>query len=225
MRMDFLPKSYSFGIEKDALNEIIIEQAELFEQLTMALKKGIDHGEEATRLWEGGNLIPMQKNCDVIFSPYDVSVGRKELQKKALELFLLEVHHTIDDELSEVNQRVLRIVEDIAILFDFELTFSSDITAEDVIKVLGVKLKEIEGSFVERVSEYIRYVHRLASRSIFFLVNCRAYMEKEDCNILKRIAMQERISIVLIERGFCNKEGEVNGKINIIDNDLCELFV
>lgn len=227
MRLDYSPHGISFEIEKDSSNFIAFENAVDFEDVVFDLRETILYGGDKVRLWDDGNIIDLHRTGDIIASPFEMNFDKREIQKKALELFLSELRYRgFDELLVEINQSLLKIISETEVMFDFALDYPELISANDVLKVVGVRLRGPEGTFIERLIEYVQCLHRIGGKSKFFLVNCSSYLREDDNPMLGQLARDEKVEIIQIDGSadrICRSRGESN--VVIIDNDSCELYI
>lgn len=227
MRLDYVPRSISFEIEKNSTTFIAFENAVDFEDVVFDLRETILYGGDKLRLWDGGNIIDLHRSGDIITSPFEMNFDKREIQKKALELFSSELRYCgFDELLSDINQSLLKMISEAEVMFDFSLEYPEFISANDVLKGVGVRLRNPEGTFIERLIEYVRCLHRIAGKSKFFVVNCGAYLRENDNPVLGQLAKDEKVEIIQVD-GIANKSCRVGNESNvvIIDNDSCELYI
>ena len=227
MRLDYIPRSISFEIEKDSSNFIALENAVDFEDIVFDLRETIRYGGDKIRLWNGGNIIDLHRNGDIITSPFEMTFDKRELQKKALELFLSELRYCgLDELLADINQSLLKMISEAEVMFDFALEYPEFISADAVLKGVGVRLRNPEGTFIERLVEYVQCLHRIGGKSKFFFVNCGAYLREDDNPVLEQLAKDEKVEVIQID-GIANRSCGVGNKSNvaIIDSDSCELYI
>lgn len=227
MRLDYVPRSISFEIEKDSTTFIAFENAVDFEEVVFDLRETILYGGDKVRLWDGGNIIDLHRSGDIITSPFEMNFDKREIQKKALELFSSELRYCgFDELLSDINQSLLKMISETEVMFDYTLEYPEVIAVNDVLKGMGVRLREPEGAFMERMIEYVRCLHRIAGKSKFFVVNCGVYLRENDNPVLGQLAKDEKVEIIQVD-GITNKSCRVGNESNvvIIDNDSCELYI
>ena len=227
MRLDYVPHSLSFEIERESLNFISFENSVHFENVVFDLHETVSFGEDKVRMWEDGSIIDLHRTGDIITTPFDVNFDRREIQKKALELFSSELRYCgIEELFAEINHNLLKMISETEVMFDFALEYSESISINEVLKSVGVRLKEPEGTFIERLTEYVHCLHRIGGKSEFFLINCNAYLREGDNTLLEDFAKQEKVDIVQIEGAVRRAGGEEDGaKVTIIDDDGCELYI
>ena len=227
MRLDYVPRSFSFEIEKDSTTFIAFENAVDFEDIMFDLRETVLYGGDKVRLWDEGNIIDLHRSGDIITSPFEMNFDKREIQKKALELFSSELRYCgFDELLSDINQSLLKMISEAEVMFDFSLEYPEFISANDVLKGVGVRLRNPEGTFIERLIEYVQSLHRIGGKSEFFLVNCSAYLREDGNHVLGQLAKDEKVELIQIDR-VANRSCGVGNEshVVIIDNDSCELYI
>lgn len=201
MRLDYLSYSESFKIKDNTLNDIIIESSHMFFDLVEAIYYSVIDESDEVRLWYNGEQIKITKEADVIISPYSLTFNKRDIQKKMLDLLIDElIYSGIDEAMTEINQRILGIVSDAISGFEYSMNYSNELSIQDIVKSIGIKPRNPEGSFTERLIEYIETLHRILNKRIFFIINCKSYIDKEDYSFLEKFSSIENITMIFVER-------------------------
>ena len=86
-------------------------------------------------------------------------------------------------------------------------------------------MKDPEGTFIEKLCEYAKITHSLLKKEFLILVNCAAYLRKDEYSILEEFAKTEGITIIVLDTGECDNFIDEICEKHIVDNDLCELYL
>ena len=86
-------------------------------------------------------------------------------------------------------------------------------------------MKDPEGPFIEKLCEYAKTAHSLLKKDFLILINCAAYLKKEDYDVLEEFAKMEGITILVLDTGECDDSIDEICEKHIVDNDLCELYL
>ena len=86
-------------------------------------------------------------------------------------------------------------------------------------------MKDPEGTFIEKLCEYVKTTHSLLKKDFLILINCAAYLRKDEYAVLEEFAKTEGVTILVFDtREYDDSLDEICEK-HIVDNDLCELYL
>ena len=136
-------------LETERINAIILEDSEQYTGLIQKLWNQIHKVEETLLLYGVENeLLDMSKQCDLLFSIRDLSLQNSRIQKKLITYLSEEIQMSeLYDKIVENQAELLRIIEEIKNLSEYPICMNEEYNIVDILKYLGVKLSETEGSF------------------------------------------------------------------------------
>ena len=227
MRLDFLSLDLTFPITKNQLNQIQIEQHDFFDQAVQSVYYGISNTDDVVRLWSDENeYIDLSKNVDMIVSPMDLSYSGTEYRKKIIKLLISELERDqYSDFINSAYSDSLNVLEQVVVMSDYLVEYEPYIQIEKFLKMIDIHLKEPEGTFIERVSEYICNTHRLLGKETFIFANCSAYLKVCDYTQLQTVINEEAITIILFETQDVDESIDRISEKYIVDDDICELYL
>ena len=211
--------SYGNGIESrletERINAIILEDSEQYTGLIQKLWNQIHKVEETLLLYGAENeLLDMSKQCDLLFSIRDLSLQNSRIQKKLITYLAEEIQMSeLYDKMVENQAELLQIMEEIKNLSEYPICLNEDYNIADILKYVGVKLLETEGSFCEKlIDDFLKI-------DVFFVVGCKGYLKEKDYEYLQEWTRYQQITLVLIE---CDEDRLPLGMNKyIIDRDKC----
>lgn len=227
MRIDFLSNGLTFRIHQGYLNSIKIEKHRLFEEMIQDIYYTVENTTDCVRCWTDENeRYDLHKKGDIICSPFDLTYSTAEYKKRITNVLVSDLEERgYSDLLKVAYSESLQELEKAIISMDFEIEYDCGISTEGFLKLLGVRLKDPEGTFTEKLCEYAKTTHDLLKKDFLILINCAAYLRKSEYDVLEEFAKTENVTIVLLDtRGCDNSIDEICDK-HIVDNDLCELYL
>lgn len=110
-------------------------------------------------------------------------------------------------------------MEEIKNLSEYPICLNEDYNIADILKYVGVKLLETEGSFCEKLIDYMKISYDFLKIDVFFVVGCKGYLKEKDYEYLQEWTRYQQITLVLIE---CDEDRLPLGMNKyIIDRDKC----
>lgn len=227
MRLDFLSSGLTFKIHQENLNSIKIERHRLYEEMIQDIYYTVGNITDSVRCWTDENeRYDLHKKGDIIFSPFDLTYSTTEYKKKIINVLVSDLEERGYSELLKLAySESLQELEKAIVSMDFEVEYDSCISAEGFLKLLGVRLKNPEGTFIEKLCEYAKTTHALLKKDFLILVNCAAYLRKSEYAVLEEFAKTEGITILVLDTGKCDDSLDGICEKHIVDNDLCELYL
>lgn len=222
MKLSYKPYNILFDLETTRLNSIVIEEPRLYGKMVESLYRQMDKLEESWALLKGGDLLHLNKTCELILSPLDLRFDSKPLQKKLLDCLAAEVEESdIYEKIISIHAKIVSLLDEVRDCSAFSVAFSEELVLKDYLKWHDVHLKNPEGSFVERLIEYMDTVRELTGKYLYLLVGCADYLPREDYIHLEKWVQYQEIYVIFL--GSRQLESGIDVNEYIIDSDLCEI--
>ncbi len=208
-------------LETDRINVLVLEDSEQYTEMIQELWNQIHKVEETLFLYGAENeLLDMSKRCDILFSIKDLSLQNSRIQKKLTTYLAEEIQMSeLYDKIVENQAELLRIMDDIKNLSEYLICMNEEYNVVDILKYLGVKLSETQGSFCEKLIDYMKISYDFLKIDVFFVVGCKGYLKEKDYEYLQEWTRYQQIILVLIE---CDEDRLPLGMNKyIIDRDRC----
>ena len=208
-------------LETDRINVLVLEDSEQYTEMIQELWNQIHKVEETLFLYGAENeLLDMSKRCDILFSIKDLSLQNSRIQKKLTTYLAEEIQMSeLYDKIVENQAELLRIMDDIKNLSEYLIGMNEEYNVVDILKYLGVKLSETQGSFCEKLIDYMKISYDFLKIDVFFVVGCKGYLKEKDYEYLQEWTRYQQITLVLIE---CDEDRLPLGMNKyIIDRDRC----
>ncbi|CUP57653.1 CRISPR type II-A/NMEMI-associated protein Csn2 [Anaerostipes hadrus] len=208
-------------METERINAVILEDSEQYTKMIQELWNQIHKIDETLFLYgEENDLLDMSKQCDLLFSIRDLSLQNSRIQKKLITYLAEEIQMTeLSDKVVKNQSELLQVAEDIKNLSEYPICVNEKYNMTDILKYLGVKLSETDGTFCEKLIDYMKISYDFLKIDIFFVVGCKGYLKEKDYEYLQEWIRYQQITLVLIESDEDRLPSDVNKYI--IDRDRC----
>ena len=208
-------------LETERINAIVLEDSEQYTEMIQKLWNQIHKVEETLFLYGTENeLLDMNKRCDILFSITDLNLQNSRIQKKLITYLAEEIQMSeLYDKIVENQAELLRVMEDIKNLSEYPICMNEEYNMIDILKYFGAKLSETEGSFCEKLIDYMKISYDFLKIDVFFVIGCKGYLKERDYEYLQEWTRYQQITLVLIE---CDEDRLPLGMNKyIIDRDRC----
>ena len=222
MNLVYKPLNFDMPLESKQINQITIEDSRLYERMVTSIYWQINKQDEQWMLVQDGEELSMDKICDVLISPMDLRFDKKEIQKKLSVDLENEIQSDKNFEVfAELHGNMAQVIGDICERYRYQLEYDFDFCLKDYIKQYDVTLAAPEGTFLEKLMEYIPVVQDLTGKNIFVLTGCGDYLTDDDFRHLNKWLGYQECYIVITG----NRQRLLKEPLNeyIIDIDLCEI--
>ncbi len=213
--------NYLFNTENDKVNTIIIENQSFFTSIIADISNQINGDSGKSVLSENDELIPFEKNAEIIdrFIPFDLN--KKSLVTKITGL--LE-KSSANEEFYEKTMVLLGELEK----FLYELSYDIDCTIDfpklsvsSIIKAASPELRDDYENLGEKILDYMEYVKRFEKNKTFFIINLRSYMNDTQIEFFMKSVISHGLDVIMIDNK-ANLKCQWEKRL-IIDSDLCEI--
>ena len=222
MNLVYKPLNFDMPLESKQINKITIEDSRLYERMVTSIYWQINKQDEQWMLVQDGEELSMDKICDVLISPMDLRFDKKEIQKKLSVDLENEIQSDKNFEVfAELHGNMAQVIGDICERYRYQLEYDFDFYLKEYIKQYGIILADPEGTFLEKLLEYIPVVQDLTGKNIFVLAGCGDYLTDDDFRHLNKWLGYQECYIVITG----NRQRLLKESLNeyIIDIDLCEI--
>ncbi|MCI9598719.1 MAG: type II-A CRISPR-associated protein Csn2 [Firmicutes bacterium] len=222
MKFSYKPYNIIFELNKTGLHSLVVEESHLYTDMVKDLYRQMNRIEESWMLSINGTELRLDKGCDLIFSPIDLTFDKKRLQKRLLENMVEEIEaEGISDDIASAHAETISVLDRLKQGSAFTIEFDTDLVLEDYLKWHHVRLRDPEGGFLEQLIEYMGTVRDLTGKSIYILIGCTDYFCREDYEHLEKWVQYQQICVIFLSGRQIESDIRVNEYI--IDSDLCEI--
>lgn len=223
MRFVYSNESIDISFSANTPLVLVIEKKDLFSIIVSDLWRQ-SSGEEGKCILSNINST-LELNKDVVFiiDPFSVNYNEKRV--------LTSVYEDLDEicnsnywgDVADINTRIIELLEAINDKSEFHLTYKLNFQLKELLKIYNVKLLYEDDSLLDRISSYIKLLHRVRNVKLIIFVNLKTFLNDEQLNLLFKECLYEDICIMDIENVDFGKSA--NEKYVIIDKDLCKIIV
>lgn len=207
--------------EENKVNVLILEKPEEFTNVVSEFKEQLSDSDFGWILSDGGEIISFAKNIEMIINPFDTELNQKRILTKLYSTMEKNVVESeLQNEWKNLYSSILSMADDIMDSMPYMLQCNQDSNITDLFKLLDVKFETNPENLLERLMDYICVINNVYGKRIFILVNIKAYLTKDELQMLYKKMFYEKIYILLIEN-HDNDDIIEEERITIIDKDMC----
>ena len=210
-----------FDTDIDKVNSLIIENQQLFSDVIQDIRNQIDGFDGKSVLSDKNDLIPFQKNAEILSQFIPFELNQKTLVNKALSaLEQIAVSGEYFKETAEILSKIEAYLLEISSNLACDCNFSK-ISAGSMIKASGFEFKEDYDNLCEKIIDYFELVTEFDRKKLFFTVNLRSYVSDKEMELFIETVIQHGYNLLMIESGehpLLKSEQRY-----IIDSALCEI--
>lgn len=200
---------------------LVVENAELLRNIMEDMVYQIESDEGDFVLSDTRNKpLSLSKTMMLVTDIFHLDTTGKSFKTK--------INSLINTEYSDIEGReqLMENLNNIGISIcnecPYPLSFKSNLTFTDIVKMLDFNLDINEGSFWERFIEFISVSFDLLGFKILVTLNLKDFISKDEYEELVKALSYKNVSVLMIENRQ-HPDLDSNEHIHIIDNDLCVL--
>ena len=209
--------SEPFIIYDDYVNQIVIESPRLMYTLVGELYKQINKSDGSIVLSDKDAIIDIAKKVDLTTDFFPFEINRKPLVTKLLSCIK---EYAVSDYIHETNliaSEIERYIIDVSDCVNCEIVFDNIDTA-GLLKASNVRFADNNDLLSERIIDYCKNNVNLLGDKVFVFVSLRNYLDKEEFEQFCRMAIDNKLIIMLIES--CEYRAPYLNTL-VIDEDDC----
>lgn len=206
--------------EEVHLNELIIESPTFYRQIIKNLSASLDDCNYFTL--DGKTL--RAKHIDFISNPFLLNFNDKKVITTLLKLLVKQsTSESFYNETNSFKSYIIKYLDKLiyAENFNFEVETDPDFSIDSIAKAVNIHIVGDEDNFIELLTDYLDMMTELSDIKLFVFMNLRAFLEKEDIELLIKNINNHQLDLLLIESQQKSKISNSNQLI--IDKDLCEI--
>ena len=216
---------YNLGIQFEifeGINSFVLESPKILEEVIFKLRSAYAEESEDIKLFdENDKKLDLDKHCDLIYTPFDLTFEKKEIQRKLYSVLENISLNEFGDKFAQFQEEMTDLIDSIARTTDYDIRTDEYPDIKSYFRLYNVNLSDSEGGFDSKLIEYMITTSKLTGRRVFIIINCEAYLNSEAYAHLKKCARYYDLIIVFISGRQIELLREENSYI--IDADLCEI--
>lgn len=204
-----------------AINEVVIENKDLFREITADISLQLSGHCGKTVLSIGDTPVELSRHAEMFreFSPFNLN--QKSLISKIVQALERESGKPVWIEQSAELLRVIELYLD-NLSFDFpcDLTYTK-MNISGVIKAVGIEIIDDDDNDIERLIDYMQLVREYDRDKLYIMVNMRSFFTDDIMEKFIETVLDHRFNVLLLEGHEYTKLNRTNRLI--VDEDLCEI--
>lgn len=205
------------------VNILEFENRKLFSNMINALYLLCD-GQEADEkivLFEKTKIYDLSKDCNLCFDIFSMDYENRKITSAVNKYIFNAVNSEYDKKIAIENKlrELVEILREFIYDLDFDLDFNNNVTVEDFIKILAIKVdaEVLDNPFV-KIKTFIDIVSSLKLYEVIVFANVRSYFSDPELEELYKYIMMRGQKILFAEP-FVNEKILNYEYKTIIDKD------
>ncbi len=155
-------------------------------------------------------------------SPIHLDFNSKKLLTKINAHMEQTANVELHAELLRIKGELIKFAQRLSGTADFQMEYSDDIGAKDIIKLFRFELSRGDLDFAEAFVAHIRLLSQYLGVRLFVVSNFHAAFEACELELIFETLLLSEVNILCLENAcpVCVSSYE---RLHIIDNDLCEI--
>lgn len=223
MRIAHIDYNFIYELSENDRGILIIEDARTFRMIINQLKRSLVDREEIFIFSDNNKIVRAWEKIDLVTNPIDIVINSRKLLNKLYDKINEEINMSdllIDNNL--VCQNIEKLFLRMSDVFELELSYKEKIEANDILKMLDIKVTEEYSDETEKVVEYMHANRLLLGIEYFIFVNLNTFFNSYEIEKIYEFAEYNKINIFLVE-SIQPDSIEKYTQVKIIDKDNCEI--
>lgn len=223
MRIAHIDYNFIYELSENDRGILIIEDARTFRMIINQLKRSLVDREEIFIFSDNNKIVRAWEKIDLVTNPIDIVINSRKLVNKLYDKINEEINMSdllIDNNL--VCQNIEKLFLRMSDVFELELSYKEKIEANDILKMLDIKVTEEYSDETEKVVEYMHANRLLLGIEYFIFVNLNTFFNSYEIEKIYEFAEYNKINIFLVE-SIQPDSIEKYTQVKIIDKDNCEI--
>ncbi len=155
-------------------------------------------------------------------SPVHLDFSSKKLLVKINAHMEQTANVELHAELFRIKGELINFAQQLSEIADFQMEYSDDISAKDIIKLFEFGISRGDMDFTEAFVEHIRLLSRYLGVRLFVVSNLHAVFDSRELELIFETLLLSEVNILCLESA-CPVSISSYEQLQIIDNDLCEI--
>ena len=200
MRIAHIDYNFIYELSENDRGILIIEDARTFRMIINQLKRSLVDREEIFIFSDNNKIVRAWEKIDLVTNPIDIVINSRKLVNKLYDKINEEINMSdllIDNNL--VCQNIEKLFLRMSDVFELELSYKEKIEANDILKMLDIKVTEEYSDETEKVVEYMHANRLLLGIEYFIFVNLNTFFNSYEIEKIYEFAEYNKINIFLVE--------------------------
>ena len=207
-------------LKENVISVIVVEDVTLRLPMIEELYSQIMGKDGNWVLVENEKNYDLGKKAEIILEPFSLELNSKKVKTKLYQDIKAVAQEFCFSQGLEVHSHICSYLECLLERIPYPVKYEEEWNLLELFKAYGVELAEECDSMCEKIFNYIKLINQVCGISIFVTVNIKQYLTDEQISELYKLAMYNKIQLVLIEFAVFNKSLD-REEIYILDKDRC----
>lgn len=207
-------------LKENIVSVIVVEEVNLRLSMIDELYSQIMGKDGNWLLTENEKDYELGKKVEIILEPFSLDLNNRKVKTKLYQDIKNIAQDYSFSQGLELHSHICNYLENLLERIPYPVKYEEEWNILELLKAYGVELDEECDSICDKIFNYIKLINHVCGISIFITVNIKQYLTEEQILELYKIAMYNKIQLVLIEFNMINGKLDCE-EIYILDKDRC----
>lgn len=219
MRLVHAQIQFDIELLENQVNILIIESPQKFSEVIMEISGQMQGKEGLFVLSERDKILNFSKEAELIFHPFLLDCNEKRIQQKLYQLLTAEAEENFFLQTNQINADIVSYLDNLIENVPYALSYDLDGNLAGLLKLYSVRIDDAADSLLEKLLHYLRAAQEFCQIRVFFFVNLKTYLNKEELEQLYEFAFYQKLQLILLEN--VQRTSMAGEKVCILDKDMC----
>ena len=198
---------------------LIIENRDVWSKIMSFLFSDYVNCSEVLEIYEDDKQLDVDDASHFISNCFYFDFNSKRNIQALYKKLKTQYFDLLKEKLSVINNVVEKVVEEISLDYDIELSMVSHIKEDDIFKLMNIQFSETDLSRTERFVRFISVINDLQKIDLFFVSHLKESFSEDELALIEKQLLYKKIHIIDFET--VNYQQNNFEKKIIVDKDLC----
>ncbi|MDY3828405.1 MAG: type II-A CRISPR-associated protein Csn2 [Clostridium sp.] len=207
-------------LKENIVSVIVVEEVNLRLSMIDELYSQIMGKDGNWLLTENEKDYELGKKVEIILEPFSLELNNRKVKTKLYQDIKNIAQDYSFSQGLELHSHICNYLESLLERIPYPVKYEEEWNILELLKAYGVEIDEECDSICDKIFNYIKLINHVCGISIFITVNIKQYLTEEQILELYKIAIYNKIQLVLIEFNMINRKLDCE-EIYILDKDRC----
>ena len=198
---------------------LVIENRDVWSKIMSFLFSDYVNCSEVLEIYEDDKQLDVDDASYFISNCFYFDFNSKRNIQALYKKLKTQYFDFLKEKLSAINNVAEKVVEEISLDYDIELSMVSYIKEDDIFKLMNIQFSETDLSRTERFVRFICVINDLQKIDLFFVSHLKESFSEDELALIEKQLLYKKIHIIDFETVNC-QQNDFEKKI-IVDKDLC----
>lgn len=210
-------------LDNTFLLSVVIENKQLFYKFCLYCYDDFPDRYFSFVILEDGKILDNDKSIHFISHPFSLDLNSKRNINALYKLLKKKYYSELEEDIFALKSKVLDIAGKISLDFDIDLVVNSDISEDDLFKMMKLEFKDWdEMDLTTRFIKYIQIIYELQNIRVFVIPFLSSFFDEPAIEIIKKEISYLGITLISIDNNNF-LASSLSDKTIILDSDLCAI--